>query len=164
MGSEGKSKGEKRKNKTKKKRSSSFSSSEDEGKSRKRQRRDDEEESRSRKRDKKQKGKDKKSHKHRSDKEKKSKDKHKVKHHKGNHRSKSQFQELSNDDYYSKNNEFATWLKEKRNVFFSELSSESARKLFSKFVEDWNDQKLESQYYEGISSGPRSAHNWNFKH
>lgn len=76
---------------------------------------------------------------------------------------KSEFQELSNDDYFSKNNEFATWLKEKKKMFFSDLSSESARELFSVFVKDWNSQKLESRYYEGISSAPRSAHNWAFK-
>jgi len=28
------------------------------------------------------------------------------------------FQELSNDDYFSKNNEFSTRLKEEKNVFF----------------------------------------------
>jgi hypothetical protein len=75
---------------------------------------------------------------------------------------KPEFQ-LSNDDYFSKNNEFATWLKEKKKVFFSDLTSESARELFSVFVKDWNAQKLESRYYEGISSGPRSAHNWALK-
>lgn len=73
------------------------------------------------------------------------------------------FQELSSDDYFSKNNEFATWLKEEKDMFFSELSSESARHLFTDFVKDWNNKKLDTRYYEGISSGPRSAHNWTFK-
>ncbi|XP_060670869.1 style cell-cycle inhibitor 1-A-like [Ziziphus jujuba] len=73
------------------------------------------------------------------------------------------FHELSNDDYFSKNNEFATWLKEEKDVFFSDLSSESAREMFSDFVKAWNNQTLESQYYEGIVSGPRSAHKWKFK-
>ncbi|XP_015571179.1 style cell-cycle inhibitor 1-A [Ricinus communis] len=132
-------------------------SSEDEGKHRKRHRREEEGKKRSRKSEKK----DKKSHKHRSDKEKKSKDKHKGKHHKGDN--VLNFQELSNDDYFSKNNEFATWLKEEKKVFFSDLSSESAREMFTDFVKDWNNQKLDPQYYEGISSGPRSAHNWTFR-
>lgn len=74
------------------------------------------------------------------------------------------FKELSNDDYYSKNNEFSTWLKEERGIFFSDLSSEEARKLFSRFVKDWNNQKLQSRYYEGITSGPRTAHNWKIAH
>ncbi|XP_034915614.1 style cell-cycle inhibitor 1-A isoform X2 [Populus alba] len=138
-----------------------FKVSNNEGRRRKRRRSDDER--RNRKSDKKEKRKDKKSHRHHSDKEKKSKDKHKSKRHKGDHHSKSEFQELSNDDYFSKNNEFATWLKEKKRMFFSDLSSESARELFSVFVKDWNSQKLESRYYEGISSAPRSAHNWAFK-
>ncbi|KAG6775563.1 hypothetical protein POTOM_019040 [Populus tomentosa] len=158
----------------------------DEGGRRKRQRSDKEEGDgrRSRKSDKKEKRKDKKSHRHHSDKEKKSKDKQKTKRHKGDRHlgfdfaatgvmpyqlmhlnlkgTKPEFQ-LSNDDYFSKNNEFATWLKEKKKVFFSDLTSESARELFSVFVKDWNAQKLESRYYEGISSGPRSAHNWALK-
>uniref|UniRef100_A0A2C9UHR2 Style cell-cycle inhibitor 1-A n=1 Tax=Manihot esculenta TaxID=3983 RepID=A0A2C9UHR2_MANES len=158
MGSDRKSKDEEKK-KTRK-RSSPSSASEDEEKHRKRHRREAGER-RSRKSDKKEKRRDKKSHKHRSDKDKKSKDKHSGKHHKGDHGKK--FQELSSDDYFSKNNEFATWLKEEKDMFFSELSSESARHLFTDFVKDWNNKKLDTRYYEGISSGPRSAHNWTFK-
>ena len=74
-----------------------------------------------------------------------------------------QFQELSSDDYFSKNNEFSTWLKEEKNVFFSDLSSESSRELFSDFIKVWNAQKLESRYYEGIASGPRTSHHWKIK-
>ncbi|VVA27427.1 Hypothetical predicted protein [Prunus dulcis] len=88
---------------------------------------------------------------------KKTKDKHKSKHHKGDRHLKIEFQELSTDDYFSKNNEFSTWLKEEKDVFFSDLSSESARQLFSDFVKVWNKQKLESKYYEGIASGPRPS-------
>lgn len=95
--------------------------------------------------------------------EKKTKDKHKSKHHKGDRLSKIDFQELSNDDYFLKNNEFSTWLKEEKDVFFSDLSSESARQLFADFVKVWNKQKLESKYYEGIASGPRCAHAWKIK-
>uniref|UniRef100_A0A804PG49 Splicing factor arginine/serine-rich 12 n=1 Tax=Zea mays TaxID=4577 RepID=A0A804PG49_MAIZE len=73
------------------------------------------------------------------------------------------FKEISKDDYFAKNNEFATWLKEEKGKYFSDLSSESARDLFLKFVKQWNKGKLPSQYYEGITSGPRSAHNWNIK-
>ena len=74
-----------------------------------------------------------------------------------------QFQELSSDDYFSKNNEFSTWLKDEKNVFFSDLSSESSRELFSDFIKVWNAQKLESRYYEGIASGPRTSHHWKIK-
>lgn len=73
------------------------------------------------------------------------------------------FKEISKDDYFAKNNEFATWLKEEKGKFFSDLSSESARDLFEKFVKTWNKGKLPSQYYEGITRGPRSAHKWNIK-
>ncbi|KAH9620616.1 hypothetical protein KSS87_007087 [Heliosperma pusillum] len=71
--------------------------------------------------------------------------------------------ELSNEDYYSKNNEFATWLKEEKKKFFSDLSTDSARELFSEFVEKWNTRKLKSKFYEGIKTGPRSSHKWKIK-
>ena len=76
---------------------------------------------------------------------------------------KLEFQELTKDDYFSKNNEFATWLIEEKKVFFSDLSSDSAREYFLDFIKAWNKQKLDSRYYEGISRGPRSAHNWKLK-
>ncbi|KAI3456681.1 hypothetical protein Pfo_013344 [Paulownia fortunei] len=98
-----------------------------------------------------------------SDKDKKSGGKRKDKRHKRDNPSKLKFQELSNDDYFSKNNEFAMWLKEERKIFFSDLSSDSARELFSEFVAEWNDQELEPQYYEGIATGPRTSHKWNIK-
>lgn len=71
--------------------------------------------------------------------------------------------ELSTDDYFSKNNEFATWLKEDKDIFFSDLSSERARELFSDFVKKWNADKLELKYYEGIATAPRTAHNWKIR-
>lgn len=74
-----------------------------------------------------------------------------------------QFKEISNDDYFSKNNEFSTWLKEEKGTFFSELSSEAARELFLSFVKRWNRQKLDARYYEGIARGPRTAHSWKIK-
>jgi len=148
-----------------KKRNSYSSGSEDEGKS-KRLRTEEDGERKSRKSDKKEKRTDKKSHKdskrRHSDKEKKSKDKHKSKHHRSD-RHLLDVQELSNDDYFSKNNEFATWLKEEKNVFFSDLSSKSAHEHFSDFVKSWNDRKLESRYYEGIASAPRTSHNWKIR-
>ncbi|XP_030527902.1 style cell-cycle inhibitor 1 isoform X2 [Rhodamnia argentea] len=132
------------------------------GRTRKRHRSEEGDENESRKSDKKEKGKDRKSHKHRSDKEKKSRDS-KGKHKSKDRHSKHDIQELSNDDYFLKNNEFATWLKEERNVFFSDLSAESARELFSEFIKEWNRGKLESRYYEGIASGRRTAHDWKIK-
>ncbi|KAE8038004.1 hypothetical protein FH972_010552 [Carpinus fangiana] len=149
-----------------KKRNSYSSGSEDEGKS-KRLRAEEDGERKSRKSDKKEKRTDKKSLKdskrRHSDKEKKSKDKHKSKHHRSDRHLKLDVQELSNDDYFSKNNEFATWLKEEKNIFFSDLSSKSAHEHFSDFVKSWNDRKLESRYYEGIASAPRTSHNWKIR-
>ncbi|KAK2423794.1 style cell-cycle inhibitor [Trifolium repens] len=145
--------------KSKRKNYSSQSESEDEKKS-KRKRTVDDEERKNRKKEKKDKRKDKKHSRDKSDKE-KSKDKHKSKRSKG--AGNVDFQELSGDDYFAKNNEFATWLKEEKNVFFSDLLSESARELFAEFVKAWNRGKLESNYYEGIATAPRTAHNWKIK-
>ncbi|XP_055961077.1 pentatricopeptide repeat-containing protein At3g49170, chloroplastic [Mercurialis annua] len=154
---------EKEKEKSRK-RSPPLSTSDDEEHRRKRHRRgEDGGEKRSSKTERSEKRKDKKSHKHRSHKENKSKDKHKDKHDKHKSYHIPNFQEISNDDYFCKNNEFATWLKEEKDVFFSDLSSESAREKFSGFVKDWNNRKLEPRYYEGISSGPRCAHSWSFR-
>ncbi|KAK4753109.1 hypothetical protein SAY87_021907 [Trapa incisa] len=127
--------------------------------SKKRHRTDEDEEGKSRRSHKTEKR-----HKHSSDKEKKKKkEDHKRDSHKGDRGLKTDFQELSSEDYFLKNNEFATWLKEEKDVFFSDLSSESSRALFKNFVKAWNSGNLEPRYYEGITSGPRSAHNWKLK-
>ncbi|GAB4836649.1 hypothetical protein Ancab_001561 [Ancistrocladus abbreviatus] len=154
--------GSERKSRDRRKRSShsSASDSEDEGRRSRRHRtsHDDAERSSSKRR------KEEKSHKHskRHSKNKLERE-HKSRHSKHGHHSDVEFCKLSKDDYYSKNNEFATWLKEERDQFFSDLSSQSARELFSEFVADWNDHKLETKYYEGIIAGPRTAHKWKIR-
>ncbi|VVA95834.1 unnamed protein product [Arabis nemorensis] len=90
-------------------------------------------------------------------------DKEKKKLAEGDHKLKEGIPELSSEDYFSKNKEFATWLKEKKRTYFNDLKAEAARELFSRFVKAWNRGKLESRYYEGISTAPRTAHNWNIK-
>ncbi|XP_057948106.1 style cell-cycle inhibitor 1-A [Malania oleifera] len=171
MGSERRSR-ERDEKKSQKRNRSSPSDSKD-GRHSKRHRTDDNEGtklSKSRNSDRKEKRKDKKSHRRsklHSDKEiaseKKSDKKHKRNRHKHDHSSKIEFQELSEVDYYSKNHEFATWLKDEKNMFFNELPSESARELFADFVKDWNNHKLNSKYYKGISNAPRTGHNWKIK-
>ncbi|XP_047336555.1 style cell-cycle inhibitor 1-B [Impatiens glandulifera] len=157
MGSDRRSKDEKEK-----RRRSSPSDSEDEVRIKRRIRSDREatSEKNSSKSSSKKEKKDRSSSKHHSRKEKKSKDRRKSKH---DGSSKLEFKEISPDDYFLRNNEFSTWLKEEKDIFFSDLSSERARELFLKFVKDWNRQKLEPRFYEGIAAGPRSAHNWKIK-
>ncbi|KZV14379.1 pentatricopeptide repeat-containing protein [Dorcoceras hygrometricum] len=128
----------------------------DESKIKRRRTNDDEEKHRSKK-----KHRSHKSSEHRSRKDKKSGAKHKDKSRKKH--SKLKIQQLSNEDYFSKNNEFAMWLKNEKNIYFSDLSSDSARSLFSEFVAEWNNQVLEPQYYEGVVAGPRTSHKWNIK-
>ncbi|KAK8469360.1 hypothetical protein PHAVU_005G059400 [Phaseolus vulgaris] len=122
----------------KSKRTSPSQREEDEKRS-KRQRTVEDEEKKERKREKKEKRKDKKSRKHskeKSDKKGKSKDRHRDKNRKGD--GHVEFLQLSKDDYFAKNNEFAAWLKEEKNVFFSDLLSESARQNRRFFcTRDW---------------------------
>lgn len=151
--------GSERKSKERSRKRASDSQSEDGGEPKRHRRSSNECAEGSIERDKKEKS----HHKRDSKKEKKSQKKDKSKHSKHERNSQPKFKELSEDDYFSKNNEFATWLKEKKNKFFSDLSSESARELFSEFVEVWNSKKLKSKYYKGIETGPRSSHKWKIK-
>ncbi|KAJ7541778.1 hypothetical protein O6H91_10G076000 [Diphasiastrum complanatum] len=75
----------------------------------------------------------------------------------------SHVENISDVDYYLKNNEFSMWLKEDRGVYFSDLSSDDTHRLFNEFVEVWNACRLSNKYYEGISRGPRTSHNWAIK-
>ena len=45
-----------------------------------------------------------------------------------------QIQELSSDDYFQRNPEFSTWLREERRQFFNELSAEDSRALFGEAI------------------------------
>ena len=58
------------------------------------------------------------------------------------------------DDYFANNVEFATWLKEEKGKYFSDLPLESTRDIFLNLVREWNNGKLPSQYYEGITTVP----------
>ena len=70
---------------------------------------------------------------------------------------------ISEEDYFAKSNEFAMWLKEAKGLFFSNLSSEETHKLFATFVEIWNAGKLSAKYYQGITAAPRTTHKWGIK-
>ncbi len=57
---------------------------------------------------------------------------------------------ISSDDFFTKSEEFRVWLKLSQNVFFEDLTSKEARKIFDKeFVKDYNKGKLTSMYYDG---------------
>ncbi|KAI9343108.1 hypothetical protein BDR26DRAFT_933200 [Obelidium mucronatum] len=75
---------------------------------------------------------------------------------------------ITADDFYTKSSEFIVWLREKKKLSLSNLSSKEARKYFDKFVKKWNSASLSEKYYRGISttdiaSNQRSTHKWNFK-
>eukprot|EP00243_Klebsormidium_subtile_P002988 TRINITY_DN16122_c0_g1_i1.p1 TRINITY_DN16122_c0_g1~~TRINITY_DN16122_c0_g1_i1.p1 ORF type:complete len:391 (-),score=92.91 TRINITY_DN16122_c0_g1_i1:91-1263(-) len=72
---------------------------------------------------------------------------------------------ISTGDYFQKNAEFATWLREGRGIFFSDLSSDQAHALFDAFVTVYNEGKLPDKYYDGITSthAQRSGFTWAIK-
>ncbi|KAH7283953.1 hypothetical protein KP509_34G032300 [Ceratopteris richardii] len=70
---------------------------------------------------------------------------------------------LTDDDYYEKNKEFSTWLRDEHGLYFSNLSAVDARRLFKDFVHDWNSGKLSQRIYNGIQSTSRTDHKWHIK-
>eukprot|EP00898_Chlorokybus_atmophyticus_P001779 jgi/Chlat1/2601/Chrsp178S00153 len=64
---------------------------------------------------------------------------------------------ITDDDYFVKNLEFSTWLKEYKQMFFTDLTSEQTHEHFRSFVNDWNRGKLPSKYYAGMSSADRTG-------
>jgi hypothetical protein len=102
-------------------------------------------------------GKDSKKHSKDKDREEKSKKdhKHKSKHHdKDKHHSSGERREvtepISEEDFFNKSEEFRVWLKLSKGLYFEDLTSKDARKIFDKdFVKDYNKGKLSAMYYEG---------------
>jgi hypothetical protein len=75
-----------------------------------------------------------------------------------------QFEAITADDYFIRNQEFTTWLRDSERISFNDLSTEESHELFDKFVETWNNGKLPGRYYAGLAATTRrSAHNWGFK-
>ena len=75
---------------------------------------------------------------------------------------KSSRENLTEDDYFSKSREFRVWLREDRDVNFEDLSTEKAKKWFSKFVKVWNDGSLAAKFYDGKVEQVRTKHKWSF--
>ncbi|XP_065838172.1 uncharacterized protein [Oscarella lobularis] len=76
-------------------------------------------------------------------------------------------EKLTKNDFYNKSAEFRLWLAEKKKIYFDELSSKEAKKLFKKFVTRWNDGKLNEALYKGIPSSElqassRTRYKWKF--
>ncbi|OSD00918.1 hypothetical protein PYCCODRAFT_1478921 [Trametes coccinea BRFM310] len=74
--------------------------------------------------------------------------------------------EISESDYFLKNDEFQLWLREEKGKYFNELSGEKARKYFRKFVKAWNRGKLPNSIYAGVARAPsassQTAYKWSF--
>ncbi|KAL4420354.1 hypothetical protein ABPG77_006161 [Micractinium sp. CCAP 211/92] len=72
-------------------------------------------------------------------------------------------QPISKDDYFTKNAEFAAWLKDTKGVFFSEQSTEQNRAAFDEFVAAWNARRLPARLYKGEARAARTSHAWGIK-
>ncbi|KAL4419943.1 hypothetical protein ABPG75_007041 [Micractinium tetrahymenae] len=72
-------------------------------------------------------------------------------------------QPISKDDYFTKNAEFAAWLKDSKGVFFSEQSTEQNRAAFDEFVAAWNARRLPVRLYRGEVGAARTSHAWGIK-
>lgn len=91
------------------------------------------------------------------DKERKHKDKKKD----GGEPAVSISEPITEDDYFSKAPEFASWL-QSRGTYLDELQSDEARKHFGKFVKRWNGGELPPQLYAGVKPASRTRHQWGF--
>jgi len=71
--------------------------------------------------------------------------------------------EISESDYFVKSDEFRIWLKDEKDRYMDELSSEKSRRYFRKFVKAWNRGKLSKSIYQGaIEAAPTTGYKWNF--
>ncbi len=74
--------------------------------------------------------------------------------------------QISEDDYFSRNPEFSSWLTAEKGQYFNQLTAEESRELFAKFVSRWNAKKLPAKYYAGVAAPAnmrRTAHNWGIR-
>ena len=97
------------------------------------------------------------------DKERKHKDKkhEKREKHDGGEPAVSISEPITEEDYFSKAPEFASWL-QSRGTYLDELQSDEARKQFGKFVKRWNGGELPPQLYAGVKPASRTRHQWGF--
>ncbi|KAG8730440.1 hypothetical protein FRC11_006696, partial [Ceratobasidium sp. 423] len=77
--------------------------------------------------------------------------------------------EISESDYFQKNSEFRSWLREERGKYFDELSGERARHYFRKFVKAWNRGKLSKELYNADAAAEsarpassQTSYRWSF--
>ncbi|KAF9787121.1 hypothetical protein BJ322DRAFT_1053661 [Thelephora terrestris] len=71
--------------------------------------------------------------------------------------------EISESDYFLKSDEFRVWLKEEKDRYMDELSSDKSRRYFRKFIKAWNRGKLSKSIYQGATEkAPTTRHRWNF--
>lgn len=71
---------------------------------------------------------------------------------------------ITDDDYFARNAEFSSWLRDTQRTFFSDLTTEEARARFAGFVAVWNAGRLPPKFYTGAAAGAaqRTGFKWGF--
>lgn len=72
---------------------------------------------------------------------------------------------ISDDDYFIRNPELSVWLRDEKNIFFSDIDTATAKVHFSEFVRLWNAGRLPDKYYIGTAANTvqRTGYAWSFK-
>lgn len=86
------------------------------------------------------------------------------------HKTSSEVAQISEDDYFLKNEEFRVWLHVNRNTPFETLTTVQAREMFAgDFRKSWNKGGLASMFYEGTIPTElrhqcvKTSHKWGLK-
>lgn len=115
----------------------------------------------------------KKKHKDHRDKDHRDKDRsHGDKDHRSHDKHKTPIKvvQISEDDYFLKNEEFRVWLNTSRNTPFETLTTVNAREIFAgDFCKKWNRGSLASMFYDGTiptelrQQCVKTSHKWGLK-
>lgn len=57
---------------------------------------------------------------------------------------------LTEDDYFTRNPEFSLWLRQQKDIYFNDLDTATARRLFTDFTSLWNKGLLSGRHYHII--------------
>jgi hypothetical protein len=62
----------------------------------------------------------------------------------------SSYPTLTEDDYFTRNPEFSLWLRQQKDIYFNDLDTATAHRLFTDFIYLWNKGLLSGKFYHSI--------------
>eukprot|EP00210_Caulerpa_lentillifera_P009347 g8911.t1 len=71
---------------------------------------------------------------------------------------------IDSEHYFSKHAQFCLWLKERKSLYFNDLTSTETHDWFDEFVKKWNSGRLQTRYYVATSPIKLTRYNWRIKH